>query len=156
MATTRAARRSPLHWLVGRQTKPSCSCFLFHVPSLPFPAFFSAFVRPFKADDKVIRPFNAHRTLQLRRATDIELNGGPLTFPNQPSRGGLRLDELRTPNSSFLELQLFPAMPESRNVPALGDAFSVLTFGTSETNSEAHFLLSSTHIQFPIDCETIH
>ena len=98
----------------------------------------------------------AHRALQLRRATDLDLDGGPLAFTNQPSRGGLRLDELRTPSSSFLELQLFPAILKSRNVPALGDAFSVLTFGANEIKSEAHSLLSPTRIQLQIDCETNH
>ena len=105
-------------------------------------ALFFAFVRPFKSHDKVIRPFNARRALQLRRATDLDLNGGPLAFLNQPSRGGLPLNELRTPNPNFPELQIFPAITESRNVPALGDAFSVLTFGTNEANSQAHFLSS--------------
>ena len=63
--------------------------FLFHVASVAFPDLFQAYVRLFQAYDEVTRAFNAHRPWRLRRATDLALNDGPLTFFLQTRRGGL-------------------------------------------------------------------
>ena len=45
-----------------------------------------------------MRPFNAHRPVRLRRAYDLALKGGPLTFLLQARRSGLQRDE---PQSLF-------------------------------------------------------
>ena len=85
---------------------------------MAFLDFFLPFVRPFQADDKVIRPFNAHPTLRIRSATDLTLNGGPRTFLLQTRRDGLLRDG---PQSLFRirKLWLVAAVRQTSRRPLL-------------------------------------
>jgi hypothetical protein len=66
---------------------------LFHVLAPNFSNFFLAFVRPFQAEDKLTRLFNAQWTIVSRTRYGAGFEQRTTGLPNQAYGGGLQLDE---------------------------------------------------------------
>ena len=100
-----------------------------------------AFVRPFEAEDKIMRLFNAHQPSWLGHAMEPVLNNRLRGFSNQAGRRGLQLDEpqrllyIRRPRR-FVAVR----WPGSGSI--IGNAFSVLRIYANKTMAK-HLVLSA-------------
>ena len=115
--------------------------FLFHVLSPTSSDLFLAFVRPFKAEDKIMRLFNAHQSSWLGHAMEPVLNNRLRGFSNQARRRGLQLDEPQ----SLLHIRKsrrFIAMRWPRSGSIIGNASSALRIYANKTIAK-HLVLSA-------------